>query len=453
MSNSNKLLVLGNGSDLYQGYPYSYSDFFRDRYTPLFLEDGTTIRDNIYQLLLKVVNFFYDAYDGKHSFGITIEQDSPPFDVLKTLASKNLNTEIEAFFSKFSPVFNSNNFSLLDLIFLYPDLISSIPNISQNLNKKQVNWSDIESVIALCSSSLDNASETQFHQKFASTVKALTVLQNSNSSTRINLIEQLDTSKIGDEHTQKKDFHIDMLHQVLLDSVNRIEERFQEYLLEHPATGTSDYPSNHKKEIMHNVLPTDSFTTTVLNFNYTNFNEHIPTIHPHGSLEYRNIIFGINSTVQGKNISTEFGSFQLTKTYRGLLNQTLYPDSARISLPKNVNEIIFFGHSLNTSDYDYFYSIFDSYNLYDSNLKLTFYYALHGNAVQPGFINTLDLKKIQNQQIQTEQVAPVAKLINQYGNSLQVSEHGTNLMHRLLLEQRIKILNIEETDRYTKSQV
>ena len=96
--------------------------------------------------------------------------------------------------------------------------------------------------------------------------------------------------------------------------------------------------------------------------------------------------------------------------------------STRI-LPAKDNQLIdikFYGHSLSEADYSYFQSIFDYYNLYENNkVSLTFYYS-------KGF----------------EQTEKVYRLINTYGKTLSNKDQGKNLTHKLLLENRLKIIEI-----------
>ena len=92
-------------------------------------------------------------------------------------------------------------------------------------------------------------------------------------------------------------------------------------------------------------------------------------------------------------------------------------------LPAKNNQLIeikFYGHSLNEADYSYFQSIFDYYNLYENtNVSLIFYYS-------KGF----------------EQTDKVYQLINTYAKTLSNKDQGNNLTHKLLLENRLKIVEI-----------
>lgn len=92
-------------------------------------------------------------------------------------------------------------------------------------------------------------------------------------------------------------------------------------------------------------------------------------------------------------------------------------------LPSKDNQLIeikFYGHSLNEADYSYFQSIFDYYNLYENNnISLIFYYS-------KGY----------------EQTDKIYRLINTYGKTLSNKDQGKNLTHKLLLENRLKIVEI-----------
>ena len=92
-------------------------------------------------------------------------------------------------------------------------------------------------------------------------------------------------------------------------------------------------------------------------------------------------------------------------------------------LPKNDNQLIeikFYGHSLSEADYSYFQSIFDFYNLYNNNnVSLLFYYS-------KGY----------------EQNDEIYRLINSYGKTFDNKDQGKNLIHKLLLENRLKIVEV-----------
>lgn len=177
----------------------------------------------------------------------------------------------------------------------------------------------------------------------------------------------------------------------------------------------------------------DLSDTYILNFNYTALFDLLNIQSPcaynnvHGKLcnkhctqdcEGANIIFGIDDRViQAHDVNSELRLF--SKTYRKM-SDTSSPANI---LPANDGTPIvikFYGHSLSEADYSYFQSIFDYYNLYgNSNIRLMFYYS-------KGF----------------EQNDKIYKLINSYGQTLSNQDQGKNLMHKLLLENRLKIVEI-----------
>ena len=171
----------------------------------------------------------------------------------------------------------------------------------------------------------------------------------------------------------------------------------------------------------------------ILNFNYTALFDILEVENPcyynnvHGKLcnhrclqncDASNVIFGIDDNlIQSQGASSELRIF--SKTYRKMLSADKY---ITVLPPNENNQIVikFYGHSLSEADYSYFQSIFDYYDLYkNSNVSLTFYYS-------KGFENS----------------DKVYKLISIYGKSLTNQEQGKNLIHKLLLENRLKIVEI-----------
>ncbi len=173
--------------------------------------------------------------------------------------------------------------------------------------------------------------------------------------------------------------------------------------------------------------------THILSFNYTALFDILSVASPcvysnvHGKLcmenctkecAASNIIFGIDdSVIQSNAENAELHIF--SKTYRKMLHE----GSPTKILPSKDNsvEVKFYGHSLSAADYSYFQSIFDYYNLYGNDrVSLTFYYS-------KGF----------------EQTDEIYQLVNTYGETLSNREQGKNLIHKLLLENRLKIVEID----------
>lgn len=175
--------------------------------------------------------------------------------------------------------------------------------------------------------------------------------------------------------------------------------------------------------------------TNILSFNYTALFDILNVESPcnynnvHGKLcnnicgkhcDNSTIIFGIDDNIiQSQGSNSELRLF--SKTYRKM---HLLGNPSNILPPNTGNpiEIKFYGHSLSEADYSYFQSIFDYYDLYgNSNVSLIFYYS-------KGY----------------EQHDAIYKLISEYGKSLTNKEQGKNLIHKLLLENRLKIQEIRD---------
>lgn len=140
----------------------------------------------------------------------------------------------------------------------------------------------------------------------------------------------------------------------------------------------------------------------------------------HGT-HHSKILFGID---QSDRIEKEF--YQFTKTYRKIESSESIPN-IQLPSPNDVDEIIIYGHSLSKADYSYFHSIFDYYNIYGSSIKLKFKYSTHD---EPYICKSNHVQKMM-------------ELIKIYGDKMTDTARGDNLVHKLLLENR---LSIEEVD-------
>lgn len=187
-----------------------------------------------------------------------------------------------------------------------------------------------------------------------------------------------------------------------------------------------------------NILTQDFINlknTNILSFNYTALFDVLDVECPcvynnvHGKLcnkccmeecKGSSVIFGVDDTLI-QSLDANSGLRLFSKTYRKMLDT-----STPISILPHNNarplEIKFYGHSLSEADYSYFQSIFDYYDIYkNNNVSLTFYYS-------KGY----------------EQTDEVYRLINSYGKTLTNENQGKNLIHKLLLENRLKIMELIE---------
>lgn len=175
----------------------------------------------------------------------------------------------------------------------------------------------------------------------------------------------------------------------------------------------------------------DEQALSILSFNYTNPNVpvrigkkmDVELINIHGKLG-EEVIFGAD----GSKCLSDTNAAKFSKTYRVLelerpdrFNSIAFsPATGGIGWTETV-AIKFFGHSLARADYSYFQSIFDIVDLYGGDVRLYFFYTHHGDNDRQ------------------ELLSQVGKLLEEYGRTLDNEAHGRNLMHKLMLENRLII--------------
>lgn len=188
----------------------------------------------------------------------------------------------------------------------------------------------------------------------------------------------------------------------------------------------------------------DKNTYTVLNFNYTDYlsNKTIKEL-----LNIKNVL-NIHGNFQEPIFGIDNKSFDIIPIFSD--TEYIYEDeiknkehiknfvkAARVlhhgilkkfKLPAidKLKSIYFFGHSLSEADYSYFQAIFDLHNIYSSEINLIFLYS--------------DFKPTQR----AEQNFAVMKLLEEYGKSMDNKDKGKNLYYKLLIENRIKLLSLEQ---------
>lgn len=159
-------------------------------------------------------------------------------------------------------------------------------------------------------------------------------------------------------------------------------------------------------------------------FNYTPVSEdanphQIQNIH--GNIEEKNTILGIDGHGGDDDI------LEFTKTYRLLSHSQV---KERIDFSQKFDCIKFFGHSLGEADYSYFQSIFDGLDLYSAKTKLFFYFQVYDPHRRTEIIS--------------QNYHAVSKLLKRYGETFQSNpDHGKNLMHKLILEGRLTVKELD----------
>lgn len=223
----------------------------------------------------------------------------------------------------------------------------------------------------------------------------------------------------------------------MMEQLNLFEKDFGNYI------GSLELKGESKNRLI-NIFRT-TCRKKIINFNYSIFLQDLidrykdiafseieiarrikpieSIVNIHG--DFKNPIFGIDSL----NPEEQFQNF--TKTSRILNNDTV--GNFELPKPEKLGTINFFGHSLSEADYSYFQSLFDYYDIYSSNIKLNFMYSEYDK-------NDLTRAK-------RETHNNVVKLMNNYGEKLENKDKGKNLLHKLLIENRIKLINVDKENK------
>lgn len=232
----------------------------------------------------------------------------------------------------------------------------------------------------------------------------------------------------------------ELIINLLMSELHNLEKDFQTYLIQEIKNG--EYKSK-AEEFLQTIVMDGGVPSrhSVFSFNYTNSCSGKPGIqvafrNVHGALNHTSdeskIIFGIDN-ISSDSRSEDIG-YRFTKSYRTmrlyteLENDKTFGDKIDNIFTKDMDIIKFYGHSLARADYSYFQYIFDMYDLYNSNIKLIFYYSeIEGRTVE---------------EVRQEQYRNITKLIEQYGETLDNKAHGRNLLTRLIQTGRLKIKEI-----------
>lgn len=191
----------------------------------------------------------------------------------------------------------------------------------------------------------------------------------------------------------------------------------------------------------------EKLANSILSFNYTT-PFHSPDIcqsiyclrNVHGSIDTNGfsngeIIFGIDSeNIEKDRKDDEKGEEDrtgFTKTFRTLFLNSNRLETNIFDYPVKIIKV--YGHSLDEGDYSYFQSIFDAVDLYNNKtVYIYFYYST-------------DYDRKNSEQIKYDYFKKVAHLFEEYGTTIDNPYHGRNMLHRLILENRIHIKEISRT--------
>lgn len=391
-STPTRLLILGNGFDLQAGLKSSFNDYY----------------DSLDSELINELNLSYHELDNESGFDKFY--DSLKRDVISQLARKLL------------PLRRKTDWTFWDYILFF-----------EHSDKNNNNWADVETSIQIF---------------LESGVNELIALHDKLSHYRRQRFNEVNITTIllfyiifyVFELIPSQNNELELNH-FLINQLNQFENKFKIYLNGqiHDQDKSTSYTYEEKAAKILKALGHKEISN-ILSFNYTvpiaienNTNLQMKIRNVHGDLK-SHIIIGIDQATAKDNKN----NYLFTKTYR--IMELANDKKENHSLDPNIKSIVFYGHSLNDADYSYFLSIFDYYNLYDSNVTLIFYYSLYPPKMEDSL--TDDLKKQiivkHNDDLKKIQYDRILSLINKYGSTLS-NDHGDNLLHKLLLEDRLII--------------
>jgi len=438
-----KIVIIGNGFDLANGLPTSFKDYFIYKTAPLenlFNNIISFLNDLKIPSLLKENVELYKSFQYANAKILPVDMDNADKSVLYN--------KIKIIFGDFKTI----KLSFWDLFFWY---LIRIENTSQDLS-----WFNVETII----------NDFIFNKNSSQKVN----IKNLDNYIRKDIINMQEFRLPNTKTYIKKEYLDDILntyefkdkllilfgevlkikgsdsnfsiHDILLSELCELEESFRCYItliMDHitpSKTNKSIYRDNFL-ELINNKSSNRFFY--LLNFNYSCISSSLNTeaqvsqatgsvIIQRGKIKYNVIevnvhgnfnriaIFGVDQS----KVPADDPGYIFTKTYRKISNQEKL---ISFSLPhiKDIDEIVFFGHSLSVADYSYFQSIFDYYDIYHSNIKLTFKYSLYEG--KPPEL------------IKKECYDSIIKLIRSYGETMDNVNHGNNLVHKLLLENRLEV--------------
>lgn len=455
MDNSKTLLILGNGADLHSGLKTTFNDFMQSDKQASKINNAIKSFDSLKKKLNEYienekVNFTDNSVCKKIlSFPIyRILIDNLPFnDFVKTLNleidyDKNKNSKFKVVNSSWDNFIHDmskiKGLTLWEvIIILMREQDGSWYDIEKCM-KKFFSMKQIISKPTKCAQEYINESISELKSKDIESIKNTVELGNKYEFLILYIL-----------YKKKK---IDDAQNLLFDELISFEKKFSKYVYDqvNPKKSHNDFYYENTNNLINTLMANSkNDEANLLSFNYTTANHKLNLVKKenniHGRIQTnveqkkkinREIIFGIDSTFDtdtsgetfNYSIEAKKNIYKFTKTSR-LLKKSIN-DSINV-LDDDIDEIIFYGHSLGESDYSYFQSIFDKYKLYDSNLSLIFAFSKLPDKTKKECID--------------DQSENVSNLINRYGDTLDNKDHAKNLLHKLLIENRLRLVSLNKT--------
>lgn len=406
-----KLVILGNGFDLGNGLPTSYFDFFSYRFR--------SVESDLEKL--------QDLLDEKE------EKNNIENRVQDAMKNSNL-TFWDFYFFNSKKTYCSSNWS---------DIEQEMKNFlidknEDNTIKKGFIQSDLEKLLSSV-----NKLTSRFNFKYSNIDG---VFYSEEEEVKINILAALILNiKYIDESLS--------IEEKLLKELIQFEDCFRKYIrliMDEIINKKYKTQKIYRDNLIKIINADKSERYHVLNFNYTSiastisgaiegnisktvgkvkiqrkpYEYHIFETNVHGRFD-KAVIFGIDQS----EVEADSKNYIFTKTYRKISYQKQL-ESRPIPRENSVSEIVFFGHSLAEADYAYFQSIFDFYKIYTNDIILTFKFSVYG-------------EESGHEKIRHQQFKGITKLLKEYGKTMDNLNHGSNLVHKLLLENRLNVNEIK----------
>ena len=377
-----QLLIIGNGFDLACGLKSSFADFFAPRIEAI-LKKSTEEGSSVYaaQMLASATN----------DLGYTV------WDLVVIKRTKNL--------------------SAVD---------------------RGILWADFESMIEeqlVMRSSRAGLSKRNLIDQMADDVSDRFSSKSSSISKRkvLNAEAAYLANELGHRSISNEE-----AHQFYYDELKRLEAQFLDYLKAEVVENRAGYLVRAQRLLDILIDQSESeksssvSTISLLNFNYTDptMGYHdVNLTNIHGSLRLGEVVMGVD----GRELIDVDRTMPFTKTYRlmtlpPLKRGALVHSDAYLSGKTTV--VKFFGHSLARADYSYFQALFDGLDLYSGAIRLVFYCRDYRNA-DGAIVHT-----------KPRTVSAVKNLLTEYSWTLDNRDHGRNLIHKLLIEGRLSIVEL-----------
>lgn len=473
-----KLVIIGNGFDRANDLKTSYNDFFDHSESKFgdFFRELETLTDSdfesglseLYDKCQESTQFTVMGVDSKKNERITTMQrmyDDEKISSISTLRKKTLKLK-----EKYDGICFWNAFF----------------HFEKNLDtKREVMWSDVEMQMFdyVTNKGFDLYTKSSFNDLKAHAPSynnyfkfPITEIHHDNSRSSNEGFSSYFSnvfSSNDDGSMKKLLLHLCFFYdnqenssfeELLLDELSKFEEQFSAYIRELQTNIIDrDKQSNHSYfENLIKLVGKNETKAFLLNFNYTYFSNSycedyleakpydyivsgdrfikdysdplnseflLCSTNVHGICDDKNIIFGVDHDTFNSNSPV----YVFTKTYRKLIQSISRNIQMPLPLPEDIKEIVIYGHSLSAADHSYFQSIFDFYNIYETQVKVTFLYSDYSS--EENGLSSLN--------IQRKYVKSVTELLGKYGKSTGNEHRGKNLVHKLQLEGRLSVREVE----------